>query len=290
MFASKHPSFKSSLELLNEARVSFQEILHLLQNAISDFDPDPKKKDLLDQKLILFDRMKKKYGPSIQDWTHYRLSLQVKIDFFEQLEDEKIKTEIKKQEIEKKLDDLALLLTEKRQLAANTLSMKLTEEIQSLNMLGATLYIEVEKQKRTLLGDDAVHFWLAANQGESSSLVKESSSGGELARLLLALKLCLAEKNHTPSLIFDEIDAGVGGETARLIGEKLKNLSSHRQIICITHFPQVACAAHLHLSVQKHSVGDRTIAKIQKLDLDLRESELLRMLGGKKTLSFYENS
>jgi len=287
---SNHKAFVETLELLDGATISLKEALYLLQTALSDFDPNPKKQEILDQKLLLIDRMKKKYGPSIEDWNNYRRALEKKIEAFEELEEEKLKVETLQKEIERKLQEQASILSKKRQIAAKALASELSKEIQSLNMLGASLEIKVEKQKRTISGEDSAHFWLLANQGESASLVKESSSGGELARLLLALKLCLAEKNHTPTLIFDEIDAGVGGETARLIGEKLRNLSSHRQIICITHFPQVACSAHLHLSVQKQTNGNRTQAKVQQLDSSLRESELLRMLGGKKTLSFYENS
>ena len=289
-FSSLHKAFEESLQLLTSVSISLQEVQHLLRSALSDFDPDPKKRELLEQKLSLIDRMKKKYGPSIQDWNQYRKTLKEKIDLFDHLEEEKSKTELALQETEKELTSLALELTKQRTRSAKTLALKLNSEIQSLNMKGASLEIKIEKQARTLLGEDSVHFWLAANQGEAPGLVKDSSSGGELARLLLALKLALAEKNHTPTLIFDEIDAGVGGETSGLIGEKLKSLSSHLQIVCITHFPQVACKAHKHLRVEKHTVGERTYAKVQTLDPSLRENELLRMLGGKKTLSFYEKS
>jgi DNA repair protein RecN (Recombination protein N) len=287
---SKHRAFDEPLELLSNATISVQEALHLLETTSSDFDPDPKKQEILENKLSLIDRMKKKYGPSISDWKNYQTDLEKKIEDFENLEDEKLRIESEQKDLDEKLNEQASLLTKKRQLAANDLALELSKEIQSLNMLGASLEIKIEKQKRSILGEDSIHFWLLANHGESASLVKENSSGGELARILLALKLCLAEKNHTPTLIFDEIDAGVGGETARLIGEKLKNLSAHRQIICITHFPQVACSAHLHLSVEKQTKDGRTQAKVSRLDSSLREHELLRMLGGKKTLSFYENS
>ncbi len=289
-FSSLHESFEESSSLLDNAAASIQETLHLLRNALSAFDPDPKKKELLDQKLLLIDRMKKKYGTSVKEWNEYRKTLEEKIKYFESLDDEKISLEEERKNLESHLEKLSLFLTQERKKAAQVLSSKLSKEIQSLNMLGAFLEIKVEKQSRNLQGEDLIQFWLAANQGEKMTLVKESSSGGELARLLLSLKLCLAEKNKTPTLIFDEIDAGVGGETARLIGEKLKKLSSHRQIICITHFPQVACEAHLHLKVHKISEEERTHAVVQELSSDLRETELLRMLGGKKTLSFYKKS
>lgn len=288
--AQKHSLFEDSASLLHTATVSIQETLHLLRNALSIFDPDPKKQELLDQKLKKIDLMKKKYGSSPEEWVLYKTNLSKKIEAFTQIEELKEKMESQKKEVQEALCTSSRLLSEGRKQAASTLEKKITFEIKDLNMSQAQVEIQVTPQERTSTGDDSIHFWLAANQGEGMTLVKESSSGGELSRLLLAIKLALAEKNGTPTLIFDEIDAGVGGETARLIGEKLKNLSYHRQILCITHFPQVACEADLHLRVQKNSSEERTYAVIERLDPSLRDMELKRMVGGEKTLSFYENS
>lgn len=288
--ATLHKSFEESLPLLETATASLQETLHLLRDSLSTFDPDPKKKETLEEKLSQIDLMKKKYGPSLRDWDAFKKELKSKIERFESLEQHLLSLEHKLQAIQSELTTLSKVLTEERTKAAKILSVELSKEINSLNMQGAQVEITVEKQARTVKGEDSTRFWLAANQGEKAALLKDSSSGGELARLLLALKLCLAEKNQTPTLIFDEIDAGVGGETARLIGEKLKKLSAHLQIICITHFPQVACEAHLHLKVQKVLEGERTYAHVIPLSHESREVELLRMLGGKKTLSFYKSS
>jgi len=110
--------------------------------------------------------------------------------------------------------------------------------------------------------------------------VHERSSGGELSRLMLASTLCLAEKNYVPTLIFDEIDANVGGQTARRIGEKLQDLATHLQVLCVTHFPQVARLAHLHLQVQKEHKASRSLTRVHALhEASSREVELLRMLG-----------
>lgn len=285
-FASHHKAFEEAISLLDSASISLQETLNLLQSALSEVDPDPKRKELLDQKLATIDQMKRKYGSSVEEWDRYKKELQKKIEAFDRLEEKKEEIESTILELEQKLSTLAREISLQRSQSAKLLETQLTQTIQSLNMQGATLQIQVEKQARTLTGEDRIDFLLTANVGEGATLVKESSSGGELSRLLLAVKLALAEKNRTPTLIFDEIDAGVGGETARLIGEQLKELSLHRQVLCITHFPQVACLAHLHLRVQKHMEEDRTFAKIEKLDSSLQEAELLRMCGGKKTFSF----
>jgi DNA repair protein RecN (Recombination protein N) len=276
--------------LLNCCTSSLQESLHALRAILSKLDPDPQKKDLLEEKLKQIDRLKKKYGPSIQEWDSYREELKKKIDLFERLEENKEKNLLRKKQVEEDLNTLSSHLTASRKSAATALSQRLLQEIEELNMKGSCLEIRVERQERTLSGEDSIEFWLAPNEGEGMSLVKEHSSGGELSRLLLALKLALATKNNTPTLVFDEIDAGVGGETARRIGEKLKALSDCRQIICITHFPQVACQADLHLRVEKKTLDQRTFAIISSLGSSLREQELIRMLGGEKTLSFYGSS
>ncbi len=285
-YASRHKAFEEAVPLLENASISVQETLNLLQDALSDIDPDPQRKELLDQKLATIDQMKRKYGASVEDWNRYKTQLEKKVESFHRLNEQKEEIESKIKDLEQTVSTLAQELSLQRIQTAQHLEIQLTQTIQSLNMQGAVLQIKVEKQPRSQTGEDRIEFLLTANVGERATLVKESSSGGELSRLLLAVKLALAEKNRTPTLIFDEIDAGVGGETARLIGEKLKELSLHRQVLCITHFPQVACQAHLHLRVQKHQDEERTYAQIQQLDPSLQEAELLRMCGGKKTFSF----
>ncbi len=133
--------------------------------------------------------------------------------------------------------------------------------------------------------EDAISYYLQANRGERPMPIKDSSSGGELSRLLFALKSVLAEKNRPQTMIFDEIDANVGGETATTVGEKLKKLGHFRQVICITHFPQVASQGDHHLRVSKDEIGNRTICRIDSLDKKAKEAELLRMLGGETSLS-----
>ena len=146
----------------------------------------------------------------------------------------------------------------------------------------AEVEIRLLPKTRSHLGDDHIEFWLKANPGEHPGLVKEHASGGELSRLLFAIKISLAAKNQTPTLLFDEIDANVGGTTAAKIGEKLKQLSDHRQVVCITHFPQTASKADTHFAVMKEEKEERTITSIEKLTSEEREKELLRMVGSEE--------
>ena len=194
-------------------------------------------------------------------------------------------TEKQLAEAEKNTKLYAQELSLNRKETAERLQEILTFQLQSLNMAGAEVTIETLPHPRSQSGDDAVQFWLKANTGEHPGLVKEHSSGGELSRLLFAMKTTLAEKNNTPTLIFDEVDSNVGGKTASIMGDKLQELGKHRQVICITHFPQVASKADTHFNVQKFEENGRTKTKIALLSTKDREKEILRMLGADPVLA-----
>lgn len=276
-----HSSFEESYKLLDQASLMCKELLSVLRQTLSVFDVDPHTLELCEKKLSLIEKMKKKYGPSVSAWEEYKQNLAEKIIAFDNLEEDKKNLQEQITQVEKTLGKQATTLTEKRKQAALIFAKSLQKELNDLNMTHAKLEILIEKQPRSFFGEDGVCFCLSAGLGEALNAVKESASGGELSRLLLAIKLCLAEKNSTKTLIFDEIDANVGGETAKLIGQKLLSLSLHRQVICVTHFPQVASQATSHFCIQKQAKSDRTVSSAQKLDAQGREQELIRMLGGK---------
>lgn len=278
--SSYHKIFQESAELLDQSLLSIEEVLHLLRQAFSLFEVDPKKLSSLDEKLKAIHQIKKKYGESSIDRELYQKELNQKIADFDTLEEDKKQLESDISQTEEKLTFLGKDLNQKRNIAAKNLKSHLQQELNSLNMISTGVDIRIEPQNRSSTGEDAVSFWLEANLGEAPISVKDHSSGGELSRLLLALKLCLAEKNSIPTLIFDEIDANVGGKTAKMIGEKLLTLASHHQVICITHFPQVASFASHHLLVQKNSLDNRTFSTVTPLDKKAKQAEILRMLGG----------
>lgn len=281
--ASAHPFFEESANLLNNSILSVEETIHILSKGSSLFETNPKRHQYLEEKLSAFAAVKKKYGATPAEWISFKRSLEAKIQSFISAEEELESTTLALKDLEKELEEKANNLTLCRKEAAQRFSSLLKKELCSLNMDCGQLIIEVQKTERSKTGEDAVSFWLEANAGEGLVGVKESASGGELSRLLLAIKLCLAEKNKIPTLIFDEIDSNVGGETATLIGEKLKKLSSHCQVICITHFAQVAQLSTSHLFVEKVEQEGRTFSTITALDAKKKQRELLRMLGGKNT-------
>src|SRR5262249_13518933 len=158
------------------------------------------------------------------------------------------------------------------------LSTALSEFLRLLNMPAAEVVIQLKEGAPTLKGQDSIQFLMRTNKGEKLTSVKEEISGGELCRLLFAIKVLLANKNHCPTLIFDEIDANVGGTTATIMGEKLSELSQKRQILTITHFAQVARFGKQHIVVEKQEVMDRTITHIQVLEGASIGHELARMM------------
>jgi DNA repair protein RecN (Recombination protein N) len=271
------PALKEPATLLQEAHIALQETHHLLSSYLDRLEHDPKHFLHLEERLTLLNRLKRKYG----DPHAYKKELQEKLHSLENLDEEVEKTSRDLKEAENKTSTHCSALTKKRKTAAAQLAKTLTTALQTLNMPGAELTIEILSQPRCRTGVDLIHFWLKANKGESPVLVKESASGGELSRLLLAIKTTLAEKNDTPTIVFDEIDANVGGTTATLIGQQLHTLGTCRQVICITHFPQVASQADHHLCVHKQEQKGRTLTTIHPLNKQERTQELERMSGKK---------
>ncbi|MDN3506358.1 MAG: AAA family ATPase [Simkaniaceae bacterium] len=264
-------------KMANESQLLLEEIQMALQSFQSKLESDPARLTFLEERLKLIDLIKKKYGKT--PLTRLQ-EMQEELKAIDTLGD---REEALKSALEKGKKETNLAASHIKQLrtkGARELGEKLSKTLQNLNIPNAKLQVEVRPATRTKEGDDEIAFYLCANKGEHLSPVKESSSGGELSRLLFALKLALAEKNHPSTMIFDEIDANVGGQTATLIGGHLKELSSHRQVLCITHFPQVASQADHHICVSKHENTERTEGQISTLSKKEKEIELLRMLGG----------
>jgi DNA repair protein RecN (Recombination protein N) len=268
--------------LLHEAHIALNEALRSLQSYSQNIDIDPSAFQYLENRLGAISRLKRKYGQNFEEVEAYRNKIENELARLENLSEEIKSAALELEAIRAETDKKAQQLTSQRRAAADKLQKTLSTQLQHLNMSGAELDIQISPQPRSNTGDDSVQFWLKANTGEHPSLVKEHSSGGELSRLLFAIKIALAEKNNTPTLIFDEIDANVGGKTATIIGKKLQELGKCRQVICVTHFSQVASKADQHFGVQKIESEGRTSTQIEPLSKTQREQELLRMIGGTK--------
>lgn len=174
----------------------------------------------------------------------------------------------------------AYALSEKRKSAAERFSKQVADELEFLSMPNVKVAVSQEKGKLTVNGLDNIEFLISANLGEAPKPIAKIASGGELSRIMLALKNVIADRDDIPTLIFDEIDTGVSGIAAQKIGIKLKQISKLRQVLCVTHLSQIAVEADNHLLIEKTTRGDRTVTQVKPLDYDGRVQEIARILGG----------
>lgn len=274
------PKFEECQKMSQEAQLQLLELSSQLQSFQAKIDTDPGHLIYLEERLKTIERLKKKHGANL--WSAQK-EIEKELEGIENIDAtlDSLNQELKA--VKSKTELSCQELTKIRQKGALALGKRLSQSLQELNIPSAKVTIKVEPSLRTKSGEDAIHFLLQANVGEQPTLVKDSSSGGELSRLLFSLKLALAEKSEPKTMVFDEMDANVGGETARIIGQKLKELGKSRQVLCISHFPQVARQGDHHLRVYKEEREGRTVCKINFLNPDEREAELLRMLGGENT-------
>jgi len=254
---------------------------------------DPQRLETIESRMDELNKLKKKYGPTLADVLAYREKIEEERKTLGGLE-EKI-SELKKATAEEhaRAATLARELSEKRKAAAADLAGKLEKELSSLGMKKARFQIRVDAggdsppepapfPPLNEKGMDRVEFLLSPNPGEDLKPLAKIASGGELSRIMLAMKRIFAEESLVKTLIFDEVDAGIGGGIAEIVGRKLKEISRRHQVFCITHLPQIACFADHHYKIMKKESGGRTCVEIRKLSPEERLEEIARMLGGLK--------
>ncbi len=276
------PDLSEVQKMAKEAHLQLTEIAAQMQSFQAKVESDPSRLEFLEERLKLLEHLKKKYG---KDLFHVQEEMQKELASIDSL-DETIEALSKQLDSAKEKTTLACqAISSKRKEKGLELGKILSKSLQELNIPAAEVTIAITPTPRSRLGEDSICFFLRANLGEKPVPVKESSSGGELSRLLFSVKVALAEKSSPQTMVFDEIDANVGGETATIIGKRLKELGTARQVLCITHFPQVARQGNHHLRVHKEERGNRTICRIDPVNESDKEAELLRMLGGQTPLT-----
>ncbi|MFI0435812.1 MAG: DNA repair protein RecN [Parachlamydiaceae bacterium] len=278
------PFLQDTYQSFQNVCLELQEISHTLRHYESHLHFDSNRLQEIDTRLSLLNRIKRKYGGTIDEVLSYQGNTQAKLNRLENAENEIEELQDLVKEAEDRTNLIAKDLSTKRKHYAHLFELALTDHLHSLNMPKAQFSVELTKQKRTRDGDDRIEFFLSPNVGEHKIPLKEGASGGEISRILLAMEALLAGKEKTETLIFDEVDANIGGKTAAIVGDKLKEISSQHQVICITHFPQVANQADHHLQISKEEKEGRTLTIVQELDSSLRQKELSRMLGFKADL------
>lgn len=278
--ATKDEDLQDYLVRLESARIEIEDISESLNDYVSSFSFSEAEAEEKSSRLAILQRLKKKYGPTLSDVIEARENFKRRIDNAENIDDlikeaEKDLNKIKDQTLAK-----AIELSNKRKIAAENLQKDVESKLHKLGMKNGRFLIEIKETDLTQNGIDSITFMISANKGEKLGLVKDVASGGELSRIMLALKSSLADCDEVDTLLFDEIDAGLGGETAKAVSDELLSLSASHQVITITHLAQIASVANYHLEVVKTETQERTITTILPIDGEDRVKEIARLLSG----------
>ncbi len=280
------PRVQSMAEALEQAVLETEEVTLSLRRYVSSIELNPERLQSLQDRLSLLSDLKRKYGNTFQDiFSHLE---KIEKEFFDlNLIDEKTKTiKIKLHQSEEELLTIGKKLSQARENVKKLLENSVTTELKDLKMDEAKFLIELSSKdsllKWTPSGADTIQFMVQTNRGEPPRPLGKVASGGELSRLMLAIRHVISDRGGIGVYLFDEIDTGMGGQTAFQVGKKLKSVASYNQVICITHLPQVASFADHHLVVRKSSEGTRTKTEITSLSHPEKKEELARMLGGPK--------
>lgn len=261
---------------------------YILQDVISKIsilrenqDFEPQELDIAISRLVLIDNLKKKYGGTIDDILIYHNKIKNNLSTFENFEEIKVKLTNEVNENLVLLKEKAVLLSDVRRKKAEALSLEIEQELHDLNFSDAKFEIKISPASAiTATGRDNVEIFISTNKGEPLKPLIKVASGGEISRIMLAIKNITGNTDNIHTLIFDEIDAGISGKTASIIGKKLKKISQKHQIICITHLPQIAAAGDNNYRIYKKSDDNSTHTFVEELEEDAAVREIARLIGG----------
>jgi DNA repair protein RecN (Recombination protein N) len=261
--------------------VELQELAGELRGYAEGIEAEPGRLEQVEERLDVLDRLKRKHGGSIESVLAHAERCRIEIETIEGAEETTDRLEKDLAKAFRKRTDLAAQLSEVRAKAARRLEKRVAVELDQLAMSGAKLDVSIEPHPEGFgaLGQERVTFQVATNPGMPTSPLRDAASGGELSRVMLALA-GQGARGGAATYVFDEIDAGVGGNTAKAVGERLRSLGSERQVLCITHLPQVASMAEIHFRIEKDIDGGQAIARVERVDGDRLVAEIVRMLGG----------
>lgn len=282
--AKFNPSIATLSERVQSSHIELKDIASELEALEGNIVHDPKKADIVQEKLDVIYRLQQKHNvKTIDELIILRTDLEHKITAIGSLEEQIKKLAMELETVQKHLADLAGKLTKKRAAAAPQFSKSVKETLTQLGMANAELNISMEQLKEYKeTGLDKVTFLFSANKGSDAQPLSKVASGGELSRFMLSLKSLLAKHTALPTIIFDEIDAGISGDIAAKTGSILEKMAATMQVITITHLPQVACKGKTHLFVYKQEQGKRTVTRIKQLNKDERVEEIAKMLSAGK--------
>ncbi|RUL56921.1 MULTISPECIES: DNA repair protein RecN [Lysinibacillus] len=273
--------FNEPQETVANAFYGLQDAAHQIKNVLDELEFEPERLNEVEQRLQLYQTMKRKYGSTVEEILNY----------FEKIKEELLKlqnhdeaiqnSEKKLAEMEATLEVLATELTAIRNKSALDLADAIMEQLRDLHMEKAKFIVNFETlHSFDMNGKDYVSFYISTNVGEPPKSLPKIASGGELSRIMLALKTIFSSSNGVTSIIFDEVDTGVSGRVAQAIAEKIAAISMHSQVLCISHLPQVAAMADQHYLIRKHVEQNRTYTSVSNIDVSSRIEEVSRMMSG----------
>ena len=258
---------------LKNVYYELQEVSRDISLYKDDIDFDEEERNIVEERLDLIHQLKRKYGNTIEEILQYKDEIQKELDKIENLEEYNIKLRKKKDELEKELNSLAKKIHEIRIASSKKLMYDIDEELKDLEMKNAKINIKVDYVENEFFkdGKDIVKFYIITNVGEEEKELAKIASGGEMSRIMLAIKKVLAEFDNTPVLVFDEIDTGISGNAANSVAKKLKSIANKHQVLCISHLPNIAAIADYNYFISKNVLENRTCTQIKLL----QESEVL---------------
>ncbi len=295
--AAIDPTLTDAAHAIDEAMYRVQDIVHQLRSYLDTVLFDPARAENIEERVHILNRLKRKYGPTLEDVLDRRDRIEQELDGTLNLSERIRAAEASLDGLHEQLVGLSRKLGKKRRTAAGVLSEKMEAELRSLNMPDtrfevvfravearpdAPSYLCDNGSAITEYGTEQPVFMISPNIGEAVKPLSKIASGGELSRVILALKAILSDSEPVETMIFDEVDAGIGGKTAAVVGKKLAGLAASNQVICITHLAQIARFGHHHLRIEKNVEGGRTATRVTALDDSARIEETARMIGGRR--------
>ena len=273
-------AFGQLYERLGEAYSEVYDIAATVEDKRGELDVSPGELDRVESRMDLLYRLKKKYGATVEDMLDYQARCEAELAQIEDAGDTLARLEQALSRAEKEARQVAQALSDARKAAADRLTSQILAELQQLDMGKIRFAVDFAEKPLDSDGMDTVRFLMSANVGEELRPIHKIASGGELARIMLAMKNVLSEQDHVGTMVFDEVDTGVSGRAAQKVAEKMARISRRKQVLCVTHLPQLAAMADTHFSVEKGERGGRTYTEVRRLDREQRRRELARLTGG----------
>lgn len=278
--AKGDPSLSAFTARLESLRIECEDIQDSVRDYLSDMTYSQERLDMLQERLSRLQRLKKKYGPSLDDVIAYAARTEESLHQTENGGEALAELERRLARAEETLSEQGLRLSAKRQKAASLLGKEIAAKLRHLGMGSVVFSIGVESCECGPSGCDQIEFLISANPGEPLRPIREIASGGELSRIMLSIKTVLAENDDVETMVFDEVDAGIGGTVANAVGEQIQQLSRKRQVVAITHLASIAARADFQFVVAKNVEQGRTYTRITPVSDDARVHEIARMLSG----------